>query len=111
MAVVMANSRPAPGALMLRGRDDERALLDRLLEEARAGQSAALVLRGEAGVGKTALLEHTIASASDMMVLRAGGVEAEMELPYAALHHLCAPMLDRLDRIPDPQREALETTF
>src|SRR6185437_13397071 len=81
------------------------------LEEARAGQSAALVLRGEAGVGKTALLEHTIASASDMMVLRAGGVEAEMELPYAALHHLCAPMLDRLDRIPDPQREALETTF
>jgi DNA-binding CsgD family transcriptional regulator len=111
MAVTMASGRPVPGALMLRGRDDERAVLDRLLDEARAGQSGALVLRGEAGVGKTALLEHAIESASGMIVLRAVGVESEMELAYAALHHLSAPLLDRVDRIPAPQREALETTF
>jgi ABC-type transport system involved in cytochrome c biogenesis ATPase subunit len=80
---------------MLRGRDDERAVLDRLIEEARAGQSGVLVLRGEAGVGKTALLEHVIESASGLMVVRAVGVESEMELAYAALHQLCAPLLDR----------------
>ena len=107
----MASGRPVPGGLMLRGRVDERAVLDRLLEEARAGQSGVLVLRGEAGVGKTALLEHAIESASDLIVLRAVGVEAEMELAYAALHQLSAPLLDRVDRIPAPQRDALETTF
>jgi DNA-binding CsgD family transcriptional regulator len=111
MAVLMASRHPSPGRLRLRGREDERAVLDRLLDEARAGQSGALVLRGEAGVGKTALLEHAIESASDLIVTRAGGVESEMELAYAALHHLCAPLLDRVDRIPAPQREALETTF
>ena len=86
-------------------------MLDRLLDEARAGQSGVLVLRGEAGVGKTALLEHAIESASGLIVLRAVGVESEMELAYAALHQLSAPLLDRVDRIPAPQREALETTF
>jgi DNA-binding CsgD family transcriptional regulator len=86
-------------------------VLDRLLEEARSGQSGVLVLRGEAGVGKTALLEHAIESASRSTVLRAVGVESEMELAYAALHQLCAPLLDRIDRIPAPQRDALETTF
>ena len=96
---------------MLRGRNDERAVLDRLLEEARAGQSGVLVLRGEAGMGKTALLEDAIASASDFILVRSIGVEAEMELAYAALHQLCAPLLDGLDRIPAPQRDALETTF
>src|SRR5450755_866079 len=111
MAVLIARGHPRPGGLMLRGRDDERAVLDRLLEEARAGQSGVLVLRGAAGVGKTALLEHAIESASDLMVVRAVGVEAEMELAYAALHHLSAPLLDRLGRIPAPQRDALETTF
>jgi DNA-binding CsgD family transcriptional regulator len=111
MAVLMANGHPVPRGLTLRGRHDERAVLDQLLERARAGHSGALVLRGEAGVGKTALLEHAIASASDMIVVRAGGVESEMELAYAALHQLCAPLLDRLDRIPAPQRDALETTF
>ena len=70
-----------------------------------------LVLRGEAGVGKTALLEYAIESASSLLVLRAVGVEAEMELAYAALHRLSAPLLDRVDRIPAPQRDALETTF
>jgi DNA-binding CsgD family transcriptional regulator len=96
---------------MLRGRRDECAVLDRLLDGARAGRSGALVLEGEAGVGKTALLDHAIASASDLRVLRAVGVESEMELAFAALHQLCAPVLDRLERLPAPQRDALLTTF
>jgi AAA ATPase domain len=70
-----------------------------------------LVVRGEAGVGKTALLDYAIESASDMLVVRASGLESEMELAFAALHRLCAPLLDRLDRLPAPQRHALETTF
>jgi DNA-binding CsgD family transcriptional regulator len=111
MAVLMASGHPAPGGLTLRGRDTERAVLERLLEEARTGQSGVLVLRGEAGVGKTALLDHTIEAASGLIILRAAGVESEMELAYAALHQLCAPLLDRFDRIPAPQRDALETTF
>jgi DNA-binding CsgD family transcriptional regulator len=111
MGVLMARGHPASGRAALRGRDDECAVLGRLLEEARAGTSGVLVLRGEAGVGKTALLEHVIESASDFVVVRAVGVESEMELTYAALQHLCAPLLDRVDRIPIPQRGALETTF
>jgi DNA-binding CsgD family transcriptional regulator len=111
MTVLSATSHPAPEGLVLRGREDERALLDSLLAAARAGQSGALVLRGEAGVGKTALLEHAIVPAPDVMVVRAVGVESEMELTHAGLHQLCAPLLGRLDRIPSPQREALETTF
>jgi hypothetical protein len=70
-----------------------------------------LVLRGEAGVGKTALLEHAIESASDVRLLRAVGVESEMELAFAALHQLCAPVDDFVDRLPAPQRDALEITF
>ena len=96
---------------MLRGRRDECVALDRLLEGARGGRSAALVLEGEAGVGKTALLDYATASASDLRVLRAVGVESEMELAFAALHQLCAPAFDRLDRLPVPQRDALLTTF
>src|ERR1700734_363414 len=96
---------------MLRNRRDERVVLDRLLDGARAGRSGALVLEGEAGVGKTALLEYAIASASDLRVLSAVGVEAEVELAFAALHQLCAPVLDRLERLPVPQRDALRTTF
>src|SRR6476659_5794562 len=100
MAALMASGSPAPGGLMLRGRDDESAVVDRLLSGARTGHSGVLVLRGEAGVGKTALLKHAIESARDFRVVRAGGVESEMELAYAALHQLCAPLLDRLDRLP-----------
>jgi DNA-binding CsgD family transcriptional regulator len=111
MAVLMARDHPAPGGLALCGRDGERALLDGLLEQARAGRSGVLVLRGAAGVGKTALLEHAVDSGSDLVVVRAVGVESEMELAYAALHQLCAPLFDRVDRIPGPQRDALETTF
>jgi DNA-binding CsgD family transcriptional regulator len=70
-----------------------------------------LVLRGEAGIGKTALLEHLIESASGMTVLRAVGVESEMELAYASLHQLCAPLLNRFERLPPPQREALQVVF
>jgi len=98
----MASGHPASGGVTLRGRDEERAVLDRLLDDARAGQSGVLVLRGDAGVGKTALLEHAIESASGFIVVRAVGVESEMELTYAALHQLCAPLLDRVDRIPAP---------
>ena len=68
-------------------------------------------MRGEPGIGKTALLEHAVESASDMRVLRAAGLESEVELAFAGLHQLCAPMLDRLDRLPAPQREALEVAF
>jgi len=73
---------------MLRGRRDECATLDRLLDGARAGRSGTLVLRGEAGVGKTALLDYAVDSAPDLTVLHASGVESEMELPFAALHQL-----------------------
>ena len=96
---------------MLLGRASERAVIDRLLEEVRSGRSRALVVRGEPGVGKTALLEYAIDSASDLRVVRTVGVESEMELAFAALQQLCAPMLDRLDRLPGPQRDALATTF
>ena len=96
---------------MLRGRRDELAVLDGLLEDSRAGGSGVLVLRGEAGIGKTALLEHAIESASDLTLLRAVGVESEMELAFAALHQLCAPVDDFVDRLPAPQRDALEVTF
>ena len=95
----------------LRGRAAECALLDGLLGEIRRGESQSLVLRGEAGIGKTALLEYLIASASDMTVVRAVGVESEMELAYASLHQLCAPLLDQLPRLPAPQRQALDIVF
>jgi DNA-binding CsgD family transcriptional regulator len=107
----MARGNSAPGGLVLRGRSAECAVLDELLEDARAGQSGVLVLRGEAGIGKTALLEYAVDSASDLTVLRAAGVESEMELAFAALHQLCAPLLDQFDRLPGPQRDALQTTF
>jgi len=96
---------------MFRGRREECALLDGLLAGARGGHSGVLVLRGEAGIGKTALLEHAVESASDLTVLRAVGVESEVELAFAALHQLCAPVLDELDRLPGPQHDALAITF
>src|SRR5262249_56431480 len=77
----------------------------------RAGQSRVLVLRGEAGVGKTALLEHLSASADGCRLARAAGVESEMELAFAGVHALCAPMLGRLGHLPGPQRDALSTAF
>ncbi|MDX6714416.1 MAG: hypothetical protein QOH30_974, partial [Baekduia sp.] len=107
----MAGADSSAQIPMLRGRRDERAVLAALLDDARAGRSGVLVLRGEAGIGKTALLGHASESAPDHAVLRAAGVESEMELAFAALHQLCAPMLGRLERLPGPQRDALATTF
>ncbi|MEA2161735.1 MAG: hypothetical protein QOD66_4115, partial [Solirubrobacteraceae bacterium] len=94
-------------AEVLHGRRSERATLDRLLEAVHGGQSRVLVVSGEAGVGKTALLESVIGSAAGFRVARAVGVESEMELAFAALQQLCAPMLDRLDQLPAPQQDAL----
>src|SRR4051794_2174394 len=105
-------SGPIPErAAMLRGRRRECELLDELLAAVGGGGSRTLVLRGEAGGGKTALLEHLVASAADVRVVRAAGVESEMELAFAGLHQLCAPMLDQLGRLPAPQAEALEIVF
>ncbi|HEV2815289.1 MAG TPA: AAA family ATPase [Solirubrobacteraceae bacterium] len=101
----------AHGPPALRGRAGERAELTRLLERLHAGQSAVLVIRGEAGVGKTALLQHCVSEADRVRVARIAGVESEMELPFAALHQLCAPVLDRLDALPEPQRIALRVAL
>ena len=95
----------------LRGRQRECAALERLLDAVRADQSGVLVIRGEAGVGKSALLDHLQEQASGCRIARAAGVESEMELAFAGLHQLCASMLPRLDRLPAPQRDALGTAF
>jgi DNA-binding CsgD family transcriptional regulator len=92
-------------------RKTEREHLDTVLADVRAGHSTALVLRGEAGVGKTALLRYAARQAFDLRAAQIAGVEAEMELPFAALHQLCAPMLDRLDMLPAPQRDALRVAL
>src|SRR5215207_4199488 len=107
------DSRPrgSVGRTGLRGRASECALLDDLVSTVGRGEGRSLVLRGEAGIGKTALLDHLIASASDLTVVRAVGVESDMELAYASLHQLCGPLLDRLERLPGPQRQAMEIVF
>ena len=104
----MPRSRPRPG---LRGRSSECEALDRLVASVRMGQSRVLVLRGEAGAGKSALLDYLMDQASGCRVARASGVESEMELAFAGLHQLCAPMLERLEHLPGPQREALGVAF
>ena len=101
-------SEPAPALL---GRQRERQALDVLLGDLRSGRGWALVVRGEAGVGKSALLEYAAGAAPDMRVIRAVGVESEMELAFAGVHQLCAPLLDRLERVPAPQRDALGVAF
>ena len=97
-------SEPMPTLL---NRRHERAALDDLLGAMRAGRGRALVVRGEAGVGKSALLEYVADAAADMRVARAVGVESEMELAFAGLHLLCAPLLGRLEWLPAPQRVPL----
>src|SRR3954470_23483676 len=94
------------GARALLGRTREREQLDRLLANVRSGQSGVLVVRGEAGIGKTALLRYAAAQASDFRIAQIAGVEAEMELPFAGVHQLCAPMLDQRHALPEPQRKA-----
>jgi DNA-binding CsgD family transcriptional regulator len=95
----------------LTGRRREGGTLDRLLENVRAGQSRVLVLRGESGVGKSALLEYLVERASGCRVARAAGVESEMDFAYAGLHQLCAPVLGLRERLPSPQRDALAAAF
>jgi DNA-binding CsgD family transcriptional regulator len=95
----------------LRGRHSECEALDRLLEDVRGQQSRVLVLRGDAGVGKTTLLEYLVTNASGCRIARAAGVESEMELAFAGVHQLCAPMLSGLEHLPGPQRDALSTAF
>jgi hypothetical protein len=90
---------PAGSSRKLYGRRGECKLLDGLLEQVRGGHSMVMVVLGEAGVGKTALLEHVLESAADLRVARAAGVESEMELAFAGLHQLCGPMLDHFDRL------------
>ena len=97
--------------LVLRGRRRECAALDGILDGLRQGRSAVLVLRGEPGVGKSSLLTYASAAASGIRVARAAGVDSEMELAFAGLHQLCGPMLDRIDHLPPPQRDALGTAF
>lgn len=117
VGALMTTAEPPAGRDVrpLRGRVAERAVLDGLVDAARDGRSGALVLRGEAGIGKTALIDHAVAraTATDMVVLRAGGVESEMELAYATLHAVCAPIADDggLERLPEPQRAALQVVF
>src|SRR5258705_12143316 len=105
----MADAHLPPSGLI--GRVGECDVLDRLVAGVRAGQSQALVLRGEAGVGKTALLDYVSATATGCRVARAAGVESEMELAFAGLHGLCAPLLGRVRHLPSPQRDALTTAF
>jgi DNA-binding CsgD family transcriptional regulator len=92
-------------------RASEREALDRLLAQGREGQSAVLVIRGEAGIGKTALLRYAARQASGLRVAQVTGVEAEMELPFAGIHQLCAPVLERLDVLPQPQQDALNVAL
>jgi DNA-binding CsgD family transcriptional regulator len=99
---------PAAG---LTGRLSEREVLDRFVAGVRAGEGRALVVRGVPGVGKTALLDYLAGRASGCLVARAAGVQSEMELAFAGLHQLCAPMLDHAESLPGPQREALRTAF
>jgi Flp pilus assembly CpaF family ATPase len=93
---------------VLLGREPECESLDRLIDTIRSGESRALVLRGEAGVGKTALLDYLLAHATGCRTVRVTAVESEMELAFAALHQVCAPMLDRLGRLPGPQQRPSE---
>ena len=96
---------------MLLGRDSECAAIERLLDAARTSRSGALVVRGEAGIGKSALLAHALAHAGGMRVLTGAGVEAESELPFAGLHQLLWPILDHADALPDVQSHALRGAF
>jgi AAA ATPase domain len=93
------------------GRRAECQQLDALIVAARGGASGTLVVRGEAGVGKSAMLDHLLVHLAGSRLVRAAGVESEMELAFATLHQLCRPFLERLDRLPDPQHDALAIAF
>src|ERR1041384_3075200 len=97
---------PATRSSGFLGRTSERDVLDGLLTKVRGGQSEVLVIRGEAGVGEPALLRYAARQAAGFRIAQVTGVEAEMELPFAGTHQLCAPMLDKLDALPQPQQRA-----
>jgi len=100
------------GTSSLRGRSDECALLDEVIVAARSGESRSLVLRGEPGIGKSALLDYVASRAGGCRVARAAGVESEMELPMAAVQQLLGPaLLERAESLPPPQRDALRRSF
>jgi DNA-binding CsgD family transcriptional regulator len=101
----------ALGAPAFCGRAHERATLDGLLGRVRGGEGAALIVRGEAGIGKTALLQYCAAQAWGCRIAQVVGVESELEMPYAALHQLCGPMLGGLADLPEPQKRAVEVAF
>src|SRR5579862_880337 len=105
------DSRRQGGASGLTDRRGERGVLDQLVGAVRAGGSRVLVVHGEPGVGKSALLDYLVGHAAGCQVVRAAGVQSEMELAFAGLHQLLAPVLDRADRLPVPQRDALRTAF
>ena len=102
---------PVPRSPAFRGRARERQALDGLLDRVRGGESAVLVIRGEAGIGKTALMHYCARQASGCQLAQIHGVESEMELPLAALHQLCTPMLSSLDALPEPQQRVLRVAF
>jgi DNA-binding CsgD family transcriptional regulator len=102
---------PARRSPVFRGRTSERDQLRGLLEKVRGGESAAVVVRGEAGIGKTALIDHCVEQAAGFNVVRIAGAESEMELPFAGLHQLCAPMLPQVESLPEPQQNALRAAF
>src|SRR3954447_8629292 len=104
----MSSTRPWPGLL---GRRSQCERLSSLVAAAKARRSQVLVLRGEPGIGKSALLDYLLERAAGCRVARAAGVESEMELPFAGLQRLCSPYLDRLAELPVPQQEALGTAF
>jgi DNA-binding CsgD family transcriptional regulator len=106
----VSSGDPGTGLLDRRG---ERGAVDRLLDRARAGTSGVLVVRGEAGIGKSVVLDYAAsrASVSGFGVVRGWGVESEMELAFAGLHQLCVPLLGRVDQLPKPQRDALAVAF
>src|SRR5262245_29014713 len=104
-------AQPSGGPPALLGRQAECALLDGLVDNVRSGHGGVLVVRGEAGIGKTALLDYAAGIASGLRTVRVAGVESEIELAFAALHQLCAPLLGHLPRLPGPQRDALATAF
>src|SRR5215207_6616616 len=97
--------------LAFRGRSSERQALERLLADARAGRSGVLVIRGDSGIGKTALMRYSAEGASGFRVAQVSGVESERELPFAGLHQLCAPLLDHLDALAAPQQNALRVAL
>jgi DNA-binding CsgD family transcriptional regulator len=109
MSGVRSRDRSPEGRLL--GREDEREALDRLLDRARDGRGGVLVMHGQPGIGKTALLEYAIEASSGFRVARAVGVESEMEFAFAALQQLCCPFLELNEHLPQPQRDALAAAF